>query len=110
MPVRGFDTVVLLFWVAPQSRFFRSWRRSGAGLCGGEGACHVGGKAMIRDQQIIRCAALILGEGRPPFVCHGVCPRQALAQRAFAIGNRLRLQPNSDCAMTPSNADALPGP
>src|SRR5438445_2927711 len=93
-PVRGFDTAVLSIEVARRFRgFFQSRRRSGAWLSGGEGARHVGGKAVVLDQQIIRRAALILGEPAPPFVCQGVCPRQTFAQRAFAVGDRLRLQP-----------------
>src|SRR5882757_8434550 len=94
MPVRGFDTVVLSIGVAsPRWRRVRSRRHSGARLGGREGACHIGGKAIFRDQQIIRGAALILGEIGPPLVCYGIRPRQPFAQRAFAVGDRLRLQP-----------------
>src|SRR6202795_3635524 len=89
----GVLTLLFSHEVIPQSWSFRSRCRSGARLSGGESARHVGGKAMIFDQQIIGGAALILGEGGPPCVRRGVCPRQAFAQRAFAVGNRFRLEP-----------------
>src|ERR1700737_1265052 len=92
MPVRGFDTAVLSM-VAPQARICSRWRQSGALFDGGKGACHVGWKAIFRDQQIVRRAALIFGEAGPPLVCYAICARQPLAQRAFALGDRLRLQP-----------------
>jgi len=109
MPVRGFDTVVLLFGCAAIA-FFSKLAPIRRRALRGEGACHVGGKAMIRDQQIIRCAALILGEGRPPFVCTAYArARRSRSARLPSVTGSASSQ-NSDCAMTPSNADALPGP
>ena len=79
MPARGFDTVFLSIGVAQDRGADRKRRQSDAGLSGGEGAAHIGGKTTILDQQIIRSATLVFREPGPPFFRDGIGPRKVFA-------------------------------
>jgi len=107
MPVRGFDTAVPRLSCAPAMEGVSKRRHSGTRL-GEEKAPANRRESHIRDQQIVRGAALILGEGRPPvgLLRHMPAPDVRAARVAVV---KAPLQPDADWAMTPSNAGALLG-